>query len=188
MDDKQIIELYEARSEQAIEQTRLKYGAYLSTIARNILGSPQDSEESVQDACFKIWQAIPPAKPLCFRAFIGRIARNDALDKYAAKNSRKRGGGEYALALDEMAECLSDDAAASPSEVLELGELTGVIDAFLGEQKSETRRIFVLRYWYFCSVSEIAERLGVSESKVKTSLSRTRSGLKEQLSKEGYAI
>lgn len=188
MEDKQIIELYEARDEAAIEQTRAKYGFYLSKIASNILKDPQDSEECVQDSYFKTWRAIPPAKPSCFRAFIARITRNSALDIYAARHSGKRGGGEYEAALDEIAESISDAGGVSPEQTLELGELSRLISAYLEGLNLETRRIFVLRYWYFFPVSEIAAKMSVGESKVKTSLSRTRASLKSFLAKEGYTI
>ncbi len=187
MDDLKIIELYEARSELAIESTKAKYGAYMNTIAYNVLRSHEDSEECVSDSYMKTWNAIPPAKPKLFKAFLARITRNTALDLLEKKDAEKRGGGEIALALDELAECISGGIGdADPALALEAKELGATINELLGTLKDDARRIFVLRYFYLYSVAEISEMLDVSAGKVSTSLCRSRSSLKESLEKLGY--
>ena len=45
MEDKQIIDLYFSRDEQAISETELKYHRYLTKIAYNILNNREDSRE-----------------------------------------------------------------------------------------------------------------------------------------------
>jgi len=189
MEDNKIIELYEKRDELAISETNNKYGRYMNTIAFNVLRNKEDSEECVSESCLKTWNAIPPAKPNSFKAFIGRITRNTALDCLEKQTAEKRGGGEVALALDELAESISSFSMdVDPNGELEAKELSELINEMLESLSTEARRIFVLRYYYLYSVSEIAERLEVKAGKVSTSLSRSRSILAGLLKKEGYQI
>ena len=186
MDDLQIIELYWARSEGAIDETARKYGTYCRSIAWRILHSEEDSEECVNDTYWKAWGAMPPHRPQNLRVFLGRITRNLALNRWEKCSAGKRGGGQIPLALEELAQCVP-----APDHVERAAEnqaLTELLDAFLGGLPSETRKIFLQRYWYLCSVKEIAEDLGIGESKVKTTLFRTRNKLKQHLEKEGVIL
>ena len=76
MEDETIIDLYFAREERAISETGKKYGGYCRSIAFNILHSHEDTEECVSDTWLHTWNAIPPTRPGCLRAFLGRITRN----------------------------------------------------------------------------------------------------------------
>lgn len=60
MEDAQIIELFFARSEDAISELDKKYGKLCHKLADNILASAQDAEECVNDAYLSTWHAIPP--------------------------------------------------------------------------------------------------------------------------------
>ena len=186
MEDSRIIELYFERSEQAIAETASKYGNYCTVIARNILYSQEDAEECVNDTWLNAWNAIPPTRPSRLAAFLGKITRNLALNLYERFHAKKRGEGQTALALDELAECVADSSTVEAE--VELRELAGAINGFLAGLPAETRRIFVLRYWYLYPVREIAERLGRGESMIKMNLLRTRNQLKEYLEREGIAI
>ena len=62
------------------------------------------------------------------------------------------------------------------------------VSDFLRSIPEEKRNIFLRKYWFMDSVSEIAERFGVSEGKVKTVLFRTRNDLKRYLKKEGFEV
>lgn len=183
MDDTQIIDLYWRRSEDAIVETARKYGGYCRSIALHILENPADSEECVNDTYLKTWSRLPPERPALFSAFLGRITRNLALDRYRARSAQKRGGGAVALALDELRLCASP--AHDPQKLIERQLLTDALNRFLADLKPEARKIFLQRYWYFLSVREIAREGRLTESKVKMSLSRTRAALKEFLTKEG---
>ena len=117
MDDSGIIDLYFARSEDAIVQTDAKYGAYCRAIAMNILKSREDSDECVSDTWLHAWNAMPPQRPGILSAFLGRITRNLSFDRFKAAHADKRGGGSLAASLDELAECIAsrggvDEAAA----------------------------------------------------------------------------
>ena len=186
MEDQQIIDLYWERSEEAIAQTHRKYGRYCHTIAYNILQNDPDSEECVSDTYFRIWSIIPPRRPGLLSALLGKITRNLALDRCKYNRAEKRGGGQVALALEELAG--SVPAGKSEDELLENRLLTELLNRFLDSLSQKNRQIFMLRYWYFCSVQQIADSLGLSESGVKMSLLRSRRQLKALLEKEGVCL
>lgn len=186
MDDKQILDLYWARSERAISETADKYGRYCHYIAYNILHSAEDSEECVNETWLKAWRAMPPKRPDRLSVFLGKITRNLSLNRYRQYNAEKRGGGQTALALEELQECIP--AAGSVEQIVDDLALTEVLNRFLASLPGERRKIFMRRYWYLSSVKEIAEDFGVGESKVKMALLRSRNELKNQLEKEGIVL
>ena len=187
MQDREIVELYWARDELAIEQTKLKYGALCTAVALRILGDGRDAEECVNDTYLGAWNAMPPHKPAVLSSFLGRITRNLSLKRWRLRNAEKRGAGEVALSLDELEECVAGDAG-DVTERLEAQELVRHLDAYLGGLPEGQRRIFLCRYWHFDSIHEIAQRFGFTESKVKMSLKRTRDGLAVYLAKEGVGV
>ena len=186
MEDREIIELYFARSEDAIAQTAKKYGGYLAMIAGGILSSAEDRDECVQDTYYRTWAAIPPQRPQYFRAWLGCLTRSISIDRWRAEHAKKRGGGEYALSLDELGDCIpaSDDTAG----VVDRVALSAVLDRFLAARRPIDRRIFLQRYWYFRPVKQIARDCGVAEGSVKASLYRSRSVLRRMLEEEGIAL
>lgn len=186
MEDIKITELFWQRDESSISEARLKYGGYCHTLALNILNDPSDAEEAVNDALFHAWQAIPPARPERFGAFLAKITRNLALNRVESRTAEKRGGGELALALDELEYCIPQ--SHSTEETADARELSALINKFLSEQRKEQRIIFLKRYWYLKPISEIAEETGFSESKIKVMLMRTRNKLKDYLEREDYKI
>ena len=184
MEDKQIIDLYFARSERAIQETDTKYGGYCYSIAYHILANQEDSEESVSDTYLAAWRNIPPRYPSALAAFLGKITRNISLDRWKNQRAQKRGGGEVPIALEELEECIP--SGDSPEQTIERRELLHIINAFLGSLSETERKVFVCRYWYLDSSQEIAEKFGFSQSKVVSMLHRTRGKLNKYLKKEGY--
>jgi RNA polymerase sigma-70 factor (ECF subfamily) len=183
MDDTMILELYQSRSESAIAETARKYGSYCLAIATNILKDRRDAEECVNDTYYKVWEAVPPQQPAVFSSFIGRITRNTSLDKYKARSRKKRAGNEFTLLLSELEDCIPSGSRVE-DEVDEM--LTAAcIDNFLSGIDKESRVIFMRRYFYADSVKQVAERLAMSESKIKSNLFRTRNKLKAHLESEG---
>ena len=184
MDDKQIVELYWQRDEHAIEATAAKYESYCMKISQNILSNRADSEENVNDTYLHAWQAMPPQRPAILSAFLGKIARNLALNRYKARSAQKRQGDAFALSLDELDDCAP--ALSSPDDEATAAELGRSISAFLRTQSEEVRSMFILRYFYCEPVEALAARFHCGESRIKTTLLRTRRKLKEHLIKEGY--
>jgi RNA polymerase sigma-70 factor (ECF subfamily) len=177
MDDNGIVDLFWQRSEDALTQCQSKFGAYCRTIANRILANHHDAEECVNDTWLRAWNAIPPTRPLRLSAFLGKITRNLALDRYEAAHAKKRGGGAVVLALEE----LGDVAAVQAEE----GEITRVINAFLHAEKQDHADIFVKRYWYMMEMKDIAAQYGISVSKITSLLFRMRNRLKLALESEG---
>jgi len=186
MEDLQIIKLFLERSEVAIEALSDKFGKYCNTIAYNVLGDASDAEECVNDTYLRVWNSIPPNKPENLKAYVGKIARNLALDCFDKQNTLKRGGGQIALALDELNEVVGKDF--DPLDNLEGAELTKLINSFLEKLPKEKRILFMRRYWYLDSIKDIAASQNMSEANVKTSLFRIREQLKAELTKEGINI
>lgn len=186
MNDEQIIELYFQRSESAISETDSKYGAGCRRLTYGILGNHEDSEECVNDTYLKCWNTMPPKRPPELKLFIVRIARNLALNMRRAVGTLKRGGGFIAVDMEEISECLP--SGSNVEEEVDEAAAAKAIDRFLTTLDREKQIIFVRRYWYFCTVTEIADDMGISESKVKMTLSRTREKLREYLEKEGINV
>lgn len=184
MDDLQIIELYFARDEHAIKETDHKYGKLCFRVAKNLLFNNEDSEECVNDTYLTVWNKIPPTRPNNFTAFICKITRNLSLKKLELANAAKRTSTAI-VSLDELAETLPDTRISSDIGEEDLGKL---ISAFLWGQSEEVRNVFLRKYWFFDSVSDIAERYSLKENTVKSMLFRTRNKLREYLRKEGFEI
>lgn len=186
MEDKEILNLYFSRSESAISETAKKYGTYCLRIANNILHNTEDSEECVNDTYMRAWNAIPPHHPMKLRTFLGKITRNLSLNRYQTYQTQKRGIGQVPLALEELAECIP--AHETVEQAIGTLTLTELLNNFLADLPSEPRKIFMRRYWYFHTTKEIAKDFGISEGKVKVSLSRSRSKLKKYLEEEGVIL
>ena len=170
MEDSQIVELYWQRNETAIKETNSKYGAYCFAIAENILHNKEDSEECVNDTWLKAWGAIPPQKPAKLQLFLAKITRNLSFNRYQARSAQKRGGGEIAFALDELAECIAGESdVESEFAVKELGESVRKFVRALPEQEGN---VFLRRYFFTEPVTEIAKRYRMSENNVMVMLSR----------------
>ena len=186
MEDRQIIEGFFRRDENAISAVAEKYGGYCFAIANNILGQNEDAEECVNDTWLKTWDAIPPARPNCLRLFLAKITRNLAFNRVKAQNRRKRGGGEITLALEEIGEFLpSSDRAETRAEEEEFMQS---VSRFLRTLSRRDSGIFIRRYFYVESAKAIAEKYGMNEGGVQKLLLRTRDKLKHHLESEGYTL
>lgn len=185
MEDSQIIELYWQRCEDAIAQTSKKYGRLCRKIALNIVGNYEDAQECENDTYVATWNAIPPTRPNVLSAFLSRIARNIALNRYEYNKAQKR-NNEFDLVLSELEECIA--GKSSVEDAYEEGVVAKMLDDFLAGLSKEKRVIFVRRYWYSDAVKDIAKRMQISESKVKTVLFRTRKELQEYLEARGVLV
>lgn len=185
MEDSRIIDLYWERNQRAITLTQQKYGAYCGKIADNILHDRRDCEECLNDTWLRAWNSMPSERPDILSAFLAAITRNISLDRYRKGHAKKRGSGELPLIYDELSECIGRDDTDNHTDML---ALTGSIRLFLKEQDPESRVIFLRRYWYMDSIKEIAQRMGIGESKVKSSLFRTRNRFRKHLIKDGFEI
>ena len=184
MTDEEIIGLFCERSDAAITETQRQYGRYFHSIAYGIVCSDADAEEIVNDTYLHAWSTIPPEHPDNLRGFLGRVTRQLAI-KYLEKSTAiKRGAGQYASVIDELAECI----AGGDEDFADTVALRDTLNRFLQTLSTAERGIFIRRYWHMQSIDDIAAACGVSESKVKSQLFRTRKKLKTHLDKEGFPV
>ena len=184
MDDARIVALFLNRDERAIALAQERYGPRLLAIARNLLGDEGEAEECLNDALFEAWKRIPPHEPSDWLfAFLARIVRAGALNRIKARSAEKRSAELVAL-TDELADLLrsSEDTEGA----VEAQELSEAVSRYLRGVPEEKRCVFVRRYWYAEPVRQIAARYGISETKVKSLLWRTRQELAKHLKKEGF--
>lgn len=186
MDDQEIITLFFERNQNAITETQQKYGAYLRTIADNILKNAEDTEECLSDTMLRAWDVIPPQKPVRLKLFLAKIIRNLAFDRYKSRTADKRGGGELNAILDELSECIAD--ASDVEKELDGRALREALSAFVGALPAKDRRIFVRRYFYADPVEQIARELGITAGACSTALSRIRKKLRSYLEQEGFTL
>ena len=183
LDENELIKLYFSRDEKALSETQRQFGGLLGRLVMGILRCEQDCEECLSDVYFKLWSTIPPLKPDSFKAYAVKIARNEALMKLRRKNARKR-DPSLEISLNELEDILPDKDIPDGSE----HEIRDIINDFLEDLNADSRIIFIRKYWYFDSLSEISKRFGFSESKIKSSLCASRKKLKKRLKKEGVVL
>ena len=186
MQDAQIVALYWDRSEEAIAQTELKYGAYLQKIAFNILSDLEDSKECVNDTYLRAWNSMPENRPSILSTYLAKIIRQLSIDVFRKKHSAKRGGSEYTLSLNELGDCFSD--GGTPEQALDARLLAEAISRFLRTLPDDARSCFIGRYYFFDSLKLVAAYCGMSEAKAKSLLFRSRRRLKEYLEEEGFIV
>jgi RNA polymerase sigma-70 factor (ECF subfamily) len=186
MEDEDIYALYWNRDEAAITETHRKYGPWCRGIAQRILPQPEDVEECVSDTYLQVWNNIPPQRPSIFRAWLGRITRNLALGRYRILHAEKRGGGQTALALEELRECVSgrEDTDSQVDSLM----IVAVINRFLESLSPQQRGIFLRRYWHMSSIADIAKAYGLRESQISNQLHRSRIQLRGMLEQEGIDL
>lgn len=180
--DEEIISLYWRRDERALAETERAYGSRCLTLAKRILRNQEDAEECVSDSYLRVWQRIPPERPDNLGGYLTRILRNLCLDRLRQQGAAKRGGRAVTVSLDELSGVTGRD---SPESGLLAQELGKAVDRFLRTQSEEARGVFLRRYYYFDTRSEIAARYEISAAQVSVLLSRTRKRLRNYLKKEG---
>jgi len=182
--DPEIIELYWARDERAIDETDKKYRQYLHRIAYNIVHDDLDCEECLNDTYLGTWNRIPPTRPNAFQLFLSKIMRNIAIDRYRKNSAKKNIPSELVVSLDELDECMAVSSSAEEEALVE--NLRQVLNDFLNSQDERAYTAFICRYYYADQIETIAEMLGVHKRTVLRELARMRQELRERLSKEGY--
>lgn len=184
MTDNQIISLFWNRNEDAVAATDAAYGKRLRALSNQILQNREDAEEAVNDTYMKTWDSIPTARPQCLYAYIAAICRNLSLNLLNWKFAAKR-RAEIISITEELEQCIPDQSQQRYSDSAEIAE---ALNGFLEMLSKDSRLIFVRRYWFADSVTAIARRYGMTESKVKMQLLRTRTKLQSYLEKEGIYI
>ncbi len=183
LSDDEIIALYWDRNEDAIKQTDLKYRAYLTKIANNILRDLQDSEECLNDTYLSAWNTIPPERPYLLKAFLAAIMRNHAMMACRRQKAQKRSAQSQAVSLSDIEDILPDHYGQADANAL-----AAIIEEYLSSLSREQRFIFISRYYFGKHIDDIAKEMGVSRSKVNKQIAFIKQSLKEKLAKEGVAL
>lgn len=184
--DDEIVDLYWARDEKAIDATDKKYGKYLYTIAYNIVHDDMDCEECLNDTYLGTWNRIPPTRPTVFHVFLSKIMRNIAIDRYRQNTAAKRVPSELVVSLAELDDCMVCDPSAE--EEYAISEIARVMNTYLESLSEREQLVFVCRYYYSDYIADIARMLRVSESTVRRELEKIRQNLKAALQKEGIEV
>lgn len=184
LSDEEIIELYWKRQEQAIAQTDLKYGRYLYKIAYNIVHDHPDSEECLNDTYLGTWNRIPPARPNVFQAFLSKIMRNVAVDKFRCNSAKRKIPSSLMTSIEELDDCVAYEPSVEETYAIE--ELKRILNVYLHSLSDRDATVFICRYYYADPIAEIAKMLDVSERTVGRILLTLRNNLKKALEKEGY--
>ncbi len=179
IDDEQIIELYWQRNENAIQETDKKYGQFLFRIAYNILHDRLDCEECQNDTYLDVWKAIPPTRPTVFPAFITKIMRRIALDRYKEKTAKRRIPSEYTVSMEDIKDTLhSNETVDSEYAAEELGK---IISDYVRSLSDRQRYIFIDRFYLAEPVETIASDLAISVPTVYREIDKIKQGLKTYL-------
>lgn len=186
MNNEQILKLYMIRDQQAIAETNDKYRNYLYHIAYGILKSHEDTEECINDTYTKLWDSIPPKKPLSLSAYAAKITKNLAINKKKYNMAEKRSDTNTVI-FDELESVLLTGENADDRLIDEMA-LSDALNHFLAGITPKNRVIFIRRYWQCESIKEISEYLGCSEGSVRVSLKRTRDKLKKYLKTCGLSF
>ena len=182
LSDAQILDLYFAREERAIAETDKKYSTYLQTVAYNILLNTQDVEECLQDTYLKTWNTIPPERPGVLRAFLAKITRNLALDRYEKDNRQKRVPAGACVPLEEVQDFLPD--TADPGDQLQAEEIGRIVTRYLEGVSDRRLYVFVSRYFFALTIPQIAKRLSCSQSLVSKEIAEIKRELRNLLEQE----
>ena len=181
-DDAHILDLFFARSSDAIRALSDRYGALCLQIAQNYLHNLSDAQECQNDVYLALWNAIPPLRPDPLLPYVCRVTRNLTISR-ARKNTAARRRGTL-TSLDELAECLS--ATETPESTFDAQELARAINAFLQTLESDDRALFMRRYFFGDSVSDAAKQLSLSRTVASVRLYRLRQRLRDRLLKGGF--
>ncbi len=184
--DEQIIELYWARDEQAIQETDRKYGQYLYRIAHNYLPDRSDCEECQNDTYLGIWNAIPPHRPEKFLVFISKIMRNIAAMKYRDKMRKKRISSEMSVSIEDLEGVLHGEM--TPEEEFSASEIGRLINEYLNSLTPQQRFIFIGRFYMSDTLEVIAKELNISVPTVHRETEKIKQGLKTYLERNGVYV
>ena len=184
--DEEIIEMYWKRNEAAIKETDRKYGTYLFHLARNIVHDESDCEECLNDTYLGTWNRIPPTRPNALQAFLARIMRNIAIDRFRSNTAARHVPSELTDSLDELDESIRLQYVEEEDEAAR--DVARILNEYIDSLPRRREFVFVCRYYFADSVEHIADLLNVSKVTISRELAAIRRDLREKLEKEGYTI
>lgn len=181
IDDQKLIRLICKNPQEGLKQAIELYGGAVSTICRNILSDLDESyvQDAVSDSFLKLWKNAKnynPEKGSSLKSYIYAIARNTARDK-----RRSLGKDMSPLPLEEVSlPCPLDLESEFAKRTNE-----SIIHETIAAMDEPERSIYILRYFYFYKIKDIAKRMGMSDKAVENLLYRSREGVKKALMERG---
>lgn len=176
MPDRKALNQIRAGSQDALSSLINKYGAYVSTIIWNIIGSSMsiaDVEEVASDVFFALWNQANYIHSTSLKGFLAGTARN------MAKNKLRDAGHE--LSLDENILLLDnidlEDTYANK-------EIREIVRLMVNSMKEPEREILLRYYYYYQTMEVISREMGINLSTVKTKLRRSKELLRQALTKK----
>ena len=170
LDEQKLISMYCAGDPNAKVLAEETYGESCREIARRILRSRSGADAVFQKVLDQAEKQIPAKNPRSLMFYFWKQTRNLALPQFTA-------GGEVEYAKAEAAQWMSP----RPAQEIDEKQLRRCINEFLYGLPEQARGVFVRRYWYFFTLSEIAAQYGMREDQVQQSLERTGKELKRYL-------
>lgn len=148
------------------------------------MNNRQDAEECENDTYLHTWNSIPPLRPKSLKAYVCKIARNIAINKFKY-NTRDRRNGFSEVLMSEL-----HDRIPSKCDVESACDTTisNEISKFLFTLDEETRALFIKRYFELESVERLSVIFGINASSASTTLLRVRADLKKYLEARGIYI
>lgn len=184
--DEKIIDMYQERNPNAIQETDEKYGALLRNVAYNILSDALDCEECQNDTYFDVWNAIPSARPTAFSAFIVQIMRRTAIDRYRKKSSKRRVPSQLTLSIEDLENSICN--SLSIEEAYEAKEIGKMVNDYVASLNDRQRYIFIDRYYMAESVEKIASDLAIPVKTAYLEIGKIKKGLRKYLERNGVHV
>lgn len=184
--DEQIIDMYWQRNQDAIRETDHKYGNLLQNVSYNILYDSLDCEECRNDTYLRIWNLIPDSRPSPFAAFIVRIMRGIAIDRYREKSSKKRIPSQLTVSMEELNNSISSDRTVD--EIYEAREIGKMISEYVRSLNDRQQYIFIDRYYMAEPVEKTASDLSISVQTTYREIQRIKQGLRKYLEGKGVDV
>lgn len=182
MTDSIILEQLRVSPADGLQIAIARYGGAVHTITASILRgcNEADIEEAISDTFAKLWQnrdRIGGGAGKSLKSYLYEIARNTALD------FRRRLVRESAVCPLEDEYELSDGVQIE--ETVESSVVSNTVRGVVNALSEPDRSIFLLRFFYFLSVKDIAAQLQLTPKSVENRLCRGKEALRQKLEEGG---
>ena len=186
-DDTALVQASRGGDLAAFEQLVKRYDAKLLRIAQNVTHNSEDAEEAVQEAFFKAYQKLDQFQGHAkFSTWLIRITLNESLMKLRKQRATLKQLVDNDVDADSDSERRQFDVAdwaPNPEMLYRASEFREILITSLQRLSPALKVVFVLRDIEEHSLRETSEILNLTETAVKTRLSRARLQLREDLSK-----
>jgi RNA polymerase sigma-70 factor, ECF subfamily len=172
----------------AFELVMRRYNRALYRTARSIVKDDAEAEDTLQDAYMQAYQSLARFRSESrLLTWLTRIVVNEAVARLRKSARRAEvisldGGMDYEQPAAEAAMSLGQ--SESPDSAAMRAETRRLLERKIDELPEAFRTVFVLRALEEMTVEEVSAVLGIPEATVRTRYFRSRSMLREALSRE----